>query len=116
MINHVVLEKSFQMIGLRRIPHYIDLFMEKNKNFKTKLTKYFKKRDYDSLINLLHKTRGSFSIFHPDRIIITFVNAEDLLTNHPHKFDIEALGLITTAYNEFCEELIAVREKYTLIT
>jgi hypothetical protein len=116
MINDVVLEESFQMIGLRRIPHYIDLFMEKNKNFQIKSAKYFKKKDYDSLINLLHKTRGSFSIFHPDQIIIIFVNAEDLLTNHPHKFDIETLGFITTAYNEFCEELIAFREKYALIT
>ena len=116
MISHVEVEEAFQMIGLKRIPHYIDLFMEKNKNFQIKSVKYFKKKDYDSLINLLHKTRGSFSIFHPDRIVSIFIDAEVLLTNHPHKFDIDMLNLIITAYNEFCEKLIAVKEKYTIIT
>jgi hypothetical protein len=114
MINIAVMEESFQMIGLGRIPHYIDLFMEKNNKFQEKITKRFKKKDYDSLINLLHKTRGSFSIFHPDKITIVFAETEDLLASEPHNFDTKILNNIIVIYRDFCEELITIRKKYVL--
>ena len=114
MIDQNKLEESFQMIGLIRIPHYIDLFMEKNNNFQEKITKHFKKNDYDSLINLLHKTRGSFSIFHPDKVTIIFAQVEDILASEPHKFDTKTLNNIIVIYKDFCEELIITRKKYVL--
>ncbi|MCF7920217.1 MAG: hypothetical protein K9N06_09935 [Candidatus Cloacimonetes bacterium] len=112
MIDKKKLEESFQIIGKGRIPYYINLYFKNNREFAVKANRLYRNNRWTDLTSLLHKTRGSFSIFQANELACSFIDLEKYADQNPQAITNEEIGGLLKKYNDFCSELKTIRQEY----
>lgn len=85
MIDKAKLNESFKYIGENRLPHYINLYLQENSNFISNAQKLYSRQKWEKLSELIHKTKGSFSIFCDYELGEKFSAIEKMLTRDMEK-------------------------------
>jgi len=113
MIDKAKLEDSFLLIGLERIPFYIDLYLSSNKKFITLFDKYIAHNHIKKITILVHKTRGSTAVFYDEELNKILIAIEEKLLQNELIYDSEEIGIMKTSFKKFWAELISLKEYYS---
>ena len=112
MIDLDKLENSFELIGINRIPAFIDIYLRSTHNFLQLFDKYYQKKSNKKLLNLIHKTNGSTANFFSedmDEILSLF---ERKITDDIETITQEEITQLKSRFTQFCQELVTLKSRY----
>ncbi|MCF7910907.1 MAG: hypothetical protein K9M99_00135 [Candidatus Cloacimonetes bacterium] len=112
MIDIEKLEDSFSLIGISRIPVFIDIYLASTKTFIPRFERFYKKKQNDKLYDLVHKVRGSTVNFYDSEIIYILTDLENNLLQQPLKITTDDIALLKTRFTRFCQDLTTLKAKY----
>lgn len=105
MIDQDKLRKEFDFVGKDRLAYYIKLYLQTNKKFIVQAKTHFRNCEWQNLFELIHKTKGSSSIFYADALQTAFTQVENILLKDPPGLSGDDLEKLFAMYDEFIAEL-----------
>lgn len=105
MIDKEKLFDSFQFIGENRMSFYIKLYLKANSNFISNAGKFYNNKNWEKLASLIHKVKGSSSIFYADEMQNAFIKVEKQLIKGNIIIKEEDMNILIDKYKLFIKEL-----------
>lgn len=106
------LEDSFAVIGIDRIPRYINLYLSSNRKFIALFNKYIARNKFEELTGLIHKIKGSSAVFYDEELNEILTKIEHNLLQSSQLITDADVALLKSRFTLFCQELASLKSYY----